>query len=190
MSYRLKLFISNVGNFKFRYRWLVIIAMLLHRLPFLLFIPSEAVIVKQVAMIAAYIILTFALLKNLKNFGIYLILAGVLLNFAAIAFNAGLMPVSPGALSSANLSSIGAVVGGVLPKGSGILLTIQQTKLWWLTDIIPIRQMRLVCSIGDLIMLVGVIVLGIQIVYKAYPRTNLRKINSLIDKVSAERGKT
>ena len=39
-------------------------------------------------------------------------------------------------------------------------------------------------------MLVGVIVLGIQIVYKAYPRTNLRKINSLIDKVSAERGKT
>jgi hypothetical protein len=42
--------------------------MLLHRLPFLLFIPSEAVIVKQVAMIAAYIILTFALLKNLKIF--------------------------------------------------------------------------------------------------------------------------
>ena len=69
MFYRLKLFINNVGNFKFKYWWLVIIAMLLHRLPFLLFIPSEAVIVKQVAMIAAYIILTFALLKNLKNFG-------------------------------------------------------------------------------------------------------------------------
>jgi hypothetical protein len=189
MFYNLKLFFRNISSFKFRYWWLVIIAMLIHRLPFLLFIPSEAVIVKQVAMIAAYIILTFALLKNLKYFGICLILAGVLLNFAAIAFNAGLMPVSPGALSSANLSSIGAVVGGVLPKGSGILLTIQQTKLWWLTDIIPVRQMRLVCSIGDLIMLVGIIVLGIQIIYKAYPRTNSREFKLVIDKASMERGK-
>jgi len=81
------------------------------------------------------------------------------------------------------------VVGGVLPKGSGILLTIQQTKLWWLTDIIPVRQMRLVCSIGDLIMLVGIIVLGIQIIYKAYPRTNSREFKLVIDKASMERGK-
>jgi hypothetical protein len=34
-------------------------------------------------------------------------------------------------------------------------------------------------------MLVGFIVLGFQIIYKAYPRTNLRKINSLIDKTVA-----
>ena len=100
------------------------------------------------------------------------------------------MPVTPEAILNAGFSSIGAVVGGVLPKGSGILLTTQQTKLWWLTDIIPVKQMGLVCSIGDLIMLVGIIVLGIQIIYKAYPRTSSRKFNSLIDKTSTERGKT
>ena len=189
MFRNIKLFFCNVGNFKFRYWWLVVIAMVIHRLPFMIFAPSEAVIVKKIAMICAYSILTFVLLKNSKNFGIVLILAGVLLNFAAIAFNAGLMPVSPEALSNANLSSIGAVVGEVLPKGSGILLTIQQTKLWWLTDIFPVRQMRLVCSIGDLVMLAGIIVLGIQIIYKAYPRTKSTKFNSLLEKASTERGK-
>ena len=108
-----------------------------------------------------------------------------MLNFVAIAFNAGLMPVSPEALSNANLSSIGAVLGGVLPKGTGILLTIPQTKLWWL----PVRQLRLVYSIGDLIMLAGIIVLGIQIIYKAYPRINSRKFDSVVVKASIERGK-
>ena len=190
MFCNLKLFFHNVGSFKFRYWWLVIIAMVIHRLPFLIFAPSEAVLLKKIAMISCYGILTFALFKNLKIFGIYVVLAGVLLNFAAIAVNAGLMPVSPEALADANLSSIGAVLGGVLPKGTGILLTIQQTRLWWLTDIFPVRQMRLVCSVGDLIMLAGIIVLGIQIIYKAYPRINSRKFNSLVEKTSIERGKT
>jgi hypothetical protein len=190
MFKKLKLFVSNVSSFKFKYWWLVIIAMLIHRLPFAIFSPPEAVIIKKVAMITAYIILIFALLKNSKLFGICVILAGVLLNFAAIVFNAGLMPVSPEALSNANLSSIGAVVGGVLPKGTGILLTVQETNLWWLTDIMPVRQLRLVCSVGDLIMLVGVFVLGIQIIHRAYTRTTLSKFNSLPKKAAPEIGKT
>ena len=189
MFYNLKLFFHNVAGFKFRYWWLVIVAMLIHRLPFLIFAPPDAVIIKKIAMISCYGILIFVLFKNLKIFGIYLILAGVLLNFVAIAFNAGLMPVSPEALSNANLSSIGAVLGGVLPKGTGILLTIPQTKLWWLTDIFPVRQLRLVYSIGDLIMLAGIIVLGIQIIYKAYPRINSRNFDSVVVKASIERGK-
>jgi hypothetical protein len=103
MFYNLKLFFHNVAGFKFRYWWLVIVAMLIHRLPFLIFAPPDAVIIKKIAMISCYGILIFVLFKNLKIFGIYLILAGVLLNFVAIAFNAGLMPVSPEALSNANL---------------------------------------------------------------------------------------
>jgi len=38
-------------------------------------------------------------------------------------------------------------------------------------------------------MLVGIIVLGIQIIYKAYPRTNSREFKLVIDKASMERGK-
>jgi hypothetical protein len=38
-------------------------------------------------------------------------------------------------------------------------------------------------------MLAGIIVLGIQIIYKAYPRINSRKFDSVVVKASIERGK-
>ena len=46
-SANLKLFFNNVAGFKFKYWWLVIFAMLIHRLPFLLFAPSEAIYFKK-----------------------------------------------------------------------------------------------------------------------------------------------
>lgn len=170
---------------------MLIVAMLIHRLPFLLYAPSEAVTLKKIAMIASYIILTFALLRNLKTSGFRLILVGVLLNFVAVIFNAGLMPVTPEARLSAGMSSIGqAVIGGVLPEGSGILLTAEQTKLWLLTDIIPIEKLGAVCSIGDIIIMVGMIILGIQIIYKAYPRPRSLTVRADVTPALTEKKKT
>jgi hypothetical protein len=191
MSHRFKLFLENIASFQFNYWWLVIAAMMIHRLPFLLYTPSEAVTLKKIAMIVSYIILIFALLRNLKTIGFRLILVGVLLNFAAIIFNAGLMPVTPEARLSAGMSSIEqAVVGGVLPEGSGILLTAEQTKLWLLTDIIPIEKLGAVCSIGDVIILVGTVILGIQIIYKAYPRPNTLMVRARVTKALTQKEKT
>ena len=67
MFYNLKLFFHNIGSFKFRYWWLVIIAMLIHRLPFIIFAPSDAVIIKKIAMISCYSILDFCASQELKN---------------------------------------------------------------------------------------------------------------------------
>jgi hypothetical protein len=116
---------------------------------------------------------------------------GVLLNFVAVIFNAGLMPVTPEARLSAGMSSIGqTVIGGVLPEGSGILLTAEQTKLWLLTDIIPIEKLGAVCSIGDIIIMVGMIILGIQIIYKAYPRPHSLTVRADVTPTLTERKKT
>jgi hypothetical protein len=182
MSGKMKLFWNNVAGFKFHYWWLVIVSTIVHRLPFWLYAPTEAVVLKKIAMIVSYVILTFVLLRNLKTWGFRLMLVGVLLNFTAVGFNGWLMPVTPEARLSAGMSSIDqAVVGGVLPEGSGILLTAEQTRLRVLTDFIPIEKLGAVCSIGDLIILGGMIVLGIQIIYKAYPRTILKKRSPIIN---------
>ena len=176
MSGKMKLFFDNVARFKFHYWWLVVISMVIHRLPFLLYAPSEAVTFKKTALVLSYVILIFAIFRNLKTLGFRFILVGVLLNFAAICFNGGLMPVTPEARSSAGMSSVEqAVVGRVLPEGSGILLQAEQTQLWLFTDIVPIEKLGAVCSIGDLILLAGMITLGIQIIYQAYPRTYLKE---------------
>jgi hypothetical protein len=187
----MKLFWENVARFKFHYWWLVIIAMIMHRLPFFLYTPSEAVGLKKVAMIVSYLLLIFTVSRNLKIWGFRLVLIGVLLNFVAISFNGGLMPVTTEARIGAGMSSVEQVViGGVLPEGSGILLTVEQTKLWLLTDIIPVEKLGAVCSIGDLIILVGMVVLVIQIIYQSYPRKGIHQKIPLINPIVTESEKT
>jgi len=191
MPNRLKLLIVNMANFQIHYWWLVIVSLLIHRLPFFLYSPTEAVTFKKAAMIISYLILFFVLVRNWKIVGFRILLVGALLNFAAIAFNGGLMPVTPEARLSAGMSSIGrSAIGGVLPEGSGILLNSDQTKLWLLTDIVPIDKLGAVCSIGDIIMLVGMIVLLIQIIYRAYPRQHFKAFDPMESKKIDDRERT
>lgn len=184
MLLKLKLFFQNIASFQINYWWLVIIAMLIHRLPFWLCAPTEAITLKRIAMIVSYLVLIFTLSRNWKTFAFRLIMVGVLLNFAAVAFNGGLMPVTPEARLNAGMSSIEqAVIGGILPEGSGILLTEAQIKLWFFTDIIPIETLGAVCSIGDIIILAGMFVLLIQILYQSYSNTVSKECNIVFDQI-------
>lgn len=81
---------------------------------------------------------------------------GVLLNFAAIITNGGLMPVSPEARHLAQMIPLDPFqFGMVLPEGSGVLLPLNQTNLWFLTDIIPASHLGGVYSAGDILIAIG-----------------------------------
>jgi len=81
---------------------------------------------------------------------------GVLLNFAAIITNGGLMPVSPEARQLAQMIPLDpSQFGMVLPEGSGVLLPLNQTNLWFLTDIIPSSHLGGVYSAGDILITIG-----------------------------------
>lgn len=81
---------------------------------------------------------------------------GVLLNFAAIITNGGLMPVSPEARQLAQMIPLDpSQFGMVLPEGSGVLLPLNQTNLWFLTDIIPASHLGGVYSAGDILITMG-----------------------------------
>ena len=81
--------------------------------------------------------------------GTVLIAVGLVLNAVVIAAN-GAMPVSPEALAA-----LGADPGAT-PTGKHTLLT-EQTRLPWLADILPIPPLRVVISVGDIVLAAGLI---------------------------------
>ena len=83
---------------------------------------------------------------------------GTVLNFAAIVANGGLMPVSPEARLQAGMTALGqSGFSKALPEGTGVLLPIDETNLWFLSDIIPVSLVGGVFSAGDV--LIGVVLL-------------------------------
>jgi hypothetical protein len=146
--------------------WAVFAAAALQRLPFVLLPPDSYVEIKKVLLVLSYLMLAAALFRNLKFHGIHVILFGALLNFAAIICNGGLMPVSPEARAMAGMTDLGSSwLGHVLPEGTGILLTADQTRIWVFTDILPVHLVGGVFSIGDVILGVGLVAFFVDLVW-------------------------
>lgn len=100
--------------------------------------------------LATYLLLFFWLYVNLPLPGMGLMALGTLLNFAVIALNQGLMPVTPGPLSQTALLSFTRGLSGT----HGLLTP--ETRMPWLADVIyfswPQRELD---SIGDLVLAAG-----------------------------------
>jgi len=91
---------------------------------------------------------------------------GTLLNFIAIIVNGGLMPLSPEARQLAQMTPLDqSQLGMVLPEGSGILLPLDQTNLWFITDIIPASHLHGVYSPGDVLIALGFLFFLIEIAF-------------------------
>jgi len=158
-SLKLKSVAANLANIKIRFGWLIIIAVLVQSIPFALSSPSSFVELKKALLILSYVLLLWALSRNLNSWGMRILLLGTLLNFVAIVANGGLMPVSPEARLWAGKPAIGeSGFGKVLPEGTGVLLPIDQTNLWLLSDIIPINSIHAVLSVGDVLIAFGLFI--------------------------------
>lgn len=85
--------------------------------------------------------------------GLGCVLAGWLANLLAILANSG-MPVSAAALASAGLRQAAVPTGGLLAKH---VIARAGGPLTYLGDVIPIGPLRTIVSVGDLLMLVGIV---------------------------------
>ncbi len=149
---------ANMAAIKIRFGWLIILAFFLQRMPFALSAPSSFVELKKALLVLSYVLLLWALSRNLHLWSMRILALGTVLNFAAIVANGGLMPVSPAARLQAGMTVIGqSGFGTVLPEGTGILLPVDQTNLWFLSDIIPISSVGGVFSPGDVLIGVGLL---------------------------------
>jgi len=156
---------ANFATIKIRFGWLIIIAVLVQSMPFALSAPSSFVELKKALLVLSYVLLLWVLSRNLHSWGMRILLVGTLLNFSAIVANGGLMPVSPEARFWAGKPAMGeSGFGQVLPEGTGILLPIDQTHLWLLSDIIPVSWAHMVISPGDIIIGIGLPIFMVQAV--------------------------
>jgi hypothetical protein len=150
---------ANMAATKIKFAWLIIVAVLMQRMPFALSAPSSFVELKKALLVLSYVLLLWALSRNFHLWSMRILLLGTALNFAAIVANGGLMPVSPEARLQAGMPAIGQPgFSKVLPEGTGVLLPLDQTNLWFLSDIIPISLVGGVFSPGDVLIGVGLLI--------------------------------
>ena len=155
--------VANMAATKIKFAWLIIVAVLMQRMPFALSAPSSFVELKKALLVLSYVLLLWALSRNFHLWSIRILALGTVLNFVAIVANGGLMPVSPEARLQAGMPVIGQLgFGKVLPEGTGILLAVDQTNLWVLSDIIPISLVGGVFSPGDVIIAAGLLVFAVE----------------------------
>jgi hypothetical protein len=147
-----------------RLTWVVLIAFLPQLFAFVL--PTKATFPDSLAPAALVIsqagLLIFAL-ANLNTPGFWLLSLGLTLNLTVIVFNGGLMPISRETVSTIfpDMQAGAMVIGERLGTGKDILLAVDQTRLWALSDrfLVPYGPGYYVAfSPGDAMVAIGIIV--------------------------------
>lgn len=115
---------------------------------------------RRVLLVTSYVILFVFVLSNLRRPGIVVLGAGLLLNFAAILANGGLMAITPETVLKTGDLPDDAVVGEWLPGSKDILLEREDVHLRALTDRLtwePVSSVFRAFSIGDVVIVAGLV---------------------------------
>ena len=135
--------LSNLAEVRLRWWWLLLIGLAMQL--------AANVISTDVAVwliLGSYVVLILVVAANRKQEGMWLAGIGILMNFSVIALNQG-MPVLPEAAVLAGADST-----DLLLDAKHVILD-SSSKLVFFTDIIPIRFLRQVISMGDVFLAVG-----------------------------------
>jgi hypothetical protein len=150
-----------------RNSWLVLIAFLPQWLAFYLpvtrrSIPDHWAIV---ALISSQILLLIFVWENVyqqrirNRLGFWLLGIGLILNLTVILLNGGLMPINPENVTRLvpDAPPGSWQIGSRLGTGKDIVLALEQTRLWWLSDFfyLPLPGRDVAFSVGDVFIAAG-----------------------------------
>ncbi len=117
---------------------------------------------RRIMFVVSYLLLVAFVLANLRRPGLLIIGVGLLLNFLAIVTNGGLMPISPANLEKAGLGDQLAELssGDRVPQSKNVLLAREDTRLWFLTDVLVWKNPTSLSafSVGDVIIGAGLVI--------------------------------
>ena len=115
---------------------------------------------RRILFVASYLLLLTFVAANVRRIGIAVIGAGLLLNFAAVLANGGLMAITPETVLKTGTLPGDAVLGEWLPGSKDVLLERSDVHLWFLTDRLTwdaISPAFRAFSVGDVIIVVGLV---------------------------------
>lgn len=142
--------------------WLVILAfvpqLLAFHLPFTNRISSEQWV--PLALVSSQAALLFFVWRNWQVAGFPALGLGLVSNLLVILLNGGMMPISPQTLHKLlpDIPLSAWQSGQRLGATKDVILTISETKLWWLSDIFTLPASvpyRVAFSIGDIFIALG-----------------------------------
>jgi len=164
-----------------RWSWLGVAA-LLAQIWVVYFVGAEGTpgLARCVLLPLTFVLLLVFALRNWHLWGVRLMAVGFLLNLLAISSNGGLMPVSPEKVASVNLLDRieNVQLGEAVPGSKGILMAPRDARLWFLSDIIvlpPRSPIARVFSVGDLLVLGGVVVACAEVIWRNRPWRSVRQ---------------
>jgi hypothetical protein len=160
--------LRGLKDIHFRIVWMLFLSLLVGLLPVLsdsLNIHRHLLQLTSFAGVLSFLVVNILTFRGEVRLGMGVVAAGWALNFIVIAANRG-MPLSRWAYAASGQT-------GRITEGSGgfyrIVLAGPHTKLLRLGDVIPVKPYRLVVSIGDIFL-----ILGIALVIAAAMRTARR----------------
>ena len=135
---------------------------------------------RRVFLPLTFVLLLVFALRNSRLWGLRLMALGFFLNLLAISANGGLMPVSPGDIADVNmLHRIENVqLGEPVPGSKGVLMAPGEARFWFLSDIIvfpPHSRAARVVSVGDLLVLGGVVMACAEVIARSRGSRNARQ---------------
>jgi hypothetical protein len=156
--------LGHLANLHFRLGWLALLC--LAGQLFVIYSPADGLegarYPHAILLIGSTAALVLVVWANRRVSGMPILGLGLLLNLVVMSANGGFMPVSREAALSAGTRSSQEVLaeGTRLPKSKDILLPMEHTQLWFLSDaIVAPPPLGRVYSVGDLIVGAGVIVM-------------------------------
>ena len=156
-----------------RFGWLALGA-LLAQIVVIYLGPGEAGVLRRLVFPASYVLLLAFVVLNWRRLGVLVIGVGMMLNFAAIVSNGGLMPVSPATMEKAGLGDELAEreLGDALPQSKNVLLDESETHLQWLSDRFTWNSPGpfSAFSLGDIFVGGGLIVILIEVIFSVVLR--------------------
>ena len=157
--------LRRLADLHFRLGWLAALCFALQL--WVVYRPAGSMesdrVAQTVLLMGTYAALVIVVWVNRRIAGMRVIALGLALNLAVMAANGGFMPVSPEAVVAARLHPAESLPpeGGRLPRSKDILLPVEQTRLWLLSDVIvaPGAPGVKIYSAGDLVVAIGAFLL-------------------------------
>ncbi len=128
-----------------------------------IYLPTSTGVLRRILFVSSYILLMAFAAANWRRIGIIILSIGLVMNFAVIAANGGLMPVTAESYQRIHEEDqiAGVKEGEAIPHSKNVLLAREDVRLWFLSD----RLVRTwgppavrIISIGDIFILVGFVV--------------------------------
>lgn len=148
--------LANLGKIHLRWAWVAVLALVIQAI--LIRVRPDWDSAARVFFPLTHAVILGVAWINRDLDGMWLVAAGAALNLIVMMANGGFIPVTPEALVRAGLAedTQSIVPNTRVATSKGFILPKDESTLWWLGDVIALRFIRTIISVGDVLIVPGI----------------------------------